>query len=61
MSASKKVKNNIIQEKHTIKTQVIIEKESNTIIASNFSYGREHDFLSLIHIYLSVHNFRNSL
>ncbi|WP_425378244.1 transposase family protein [Spiroplasma endosymbiont of Polydrusus pterygomalis] len=32
------------KKKHTIKTQIIIEKESKTIIAKNFAYGKTDDF-----------------
>ncbi|WP_342223526.1 IS5 family transposase [Spiroplasma endosymbiont of Asaphidion curtum] len=32
------------KKKHTIKTQVIIEKESKIIIATNFFLGKKHDF-----------------
>ena len=32
------------KKKHTIKTQIIIEKESKTIIATNFACGKTHDF-----------------
>ncbi|WP_339045928.1 IS5 family transposase [Spiroplasma endosymbiont of Colias croceus] len=32
------------KKKHTIKTQVIIEKDSKKIISSYFSYGKNHDF-----------------
>ncbi|WP_425379317.1 transposase family protein [Spiroplasma endosymbiont of Polydrusus pterygomalis] len=32
------------EKKHTIKTQIIIEKESKTIIATNFACGKTDDF-----------------
>ncbi len=43
----KKDKKNTIpkkKKKHTIKTQIILEKESKTIIATNFACGKTDDF-----------------
>ncbi len=43
---SKKTKRILLGKKkrYTIKTQIIIEKDSKKIISSYFSYGKNHDF-----------------